>query len=287
MCRLFGLIANRPVNIMYSFFDKTSRSIINQAKMDQLGRSNQDGWGVGFYNDQLKAQIQKMGKWSVDKDRSKLFNIIGRIRSNIIISHIRLASVGQKTNENAHPYKFHINNHDYIFAHNGGIDMFHLLDYLDEDIRPPNYEKTDSAAYFRLIMQELKDNKYNFIKGIKAAIEIVKERNYTGLNFILSDGVNLYAYRDYNNDSGNKYTLYHLFRDPQKDSNMYGFSKETNQRIEFKDIDQKATLIASEKITGNMENWIPLKRGELLIARKSTSIEKVSKCIDCSSIMLF
>lgn len=51
MCRLLGVIANKPVDLEFSFLkaDKPFR---------ELGRTNPDGWGIGWYENGL-AKVDK------------------------------------------------------------------------------------------------------------------------------------------------------------------------------------------------------------------------------------
>jgi len=42
MCRLFGLVANKKVNVEFSFLEA-------DLTFKELGSSNPDGWGIGYY----------------------------------------------------------------------------------------------------------------------------------------------------------------------------------------------------------------------------------------------
>lgn len=54
MCRLFGIIANREVDIEFSFHraDKPFKS---------FSEDNPDGWGIGYYSKEGEPRVFKQG----------------------------------------------------------------------------------------------------------------------------------------------------------------------------------------------------------------------------------
>ena len=96
MCRLFGLIANKEVNIEFSFLNA-------DLPFKNLSKGNPHGWGIGYYKNDF-AIIQKQ---PIPAVQSKKFQEIARnINSEMFISHVRYSTQGEKTLENTHPFKY-------------------------------------------------------------------------------------------------------------------------------------------------------------------------------------
>jgi glutamine amidotransferase len=246
--------------------------MIRQGKSDTLGRTNRDGWGVGYYKkDPFDCIVIKDGPWDYEHDKPKMKKLIDPLYSEIFISHIRRASDKTTLNiKNAHPYQCEKFGRKYLFAHNGKVDRDYIFKHLKEGFIPPKEEKTDSVAYFYLILQKMKKYNMDFIKALGETIEIITESDYSGLNCLLSDGEQLYAFRDYRENNEKSYTLYYLNRNKTDSPFLYVESKQTGATYETKNLDEKAIIIASEKITENKEKWILLKKGEVLIINFSS-----------------
>ena len=236
MCRLFGLYANRLVDVCFSFFESPRGSFV------KLSRVNPSGWGVAWFD----------SEWHIYKEPRPLYSsseaseIIRRhVRGRIIVSHVRLASIGSLKYENTHPWLYK----GWAFAHNGTIrDRQALLELLREGYCDLKGD-TDSEAFFHLIVQEaieLGDP----IEGIKSAVEKIIGRGigFSSLNFIASDGRKLYALR-YAITCEDYYTLYRIER-PKGGFEVKRLSKETRQLISVKLARrEKAVIIASEPMS--------------------------------------
>ena len=116
-------------------------------------------------------------------------------------------------------------------------------------------------VYFLLLMQNIEKNN-NTIDAIKKGIEQVKKCNeYKGLNFILTNGKEIYAYRDANNNK-EKYSLYYLKRIKNENPLFESKSEKTKQILSSKLLNnEKAILICSEKLTD--EKWILIELNKL------------------------
>lgn len=250
MCRLFGLVANKEVDINFSMLE-ASRSF------KALGKDNPHGWGIGWYDNKGKLKIEKYGESAFVSERFN--NLVKEIYSSIAIAHVRYASNGDKTDRNAHPFIYD----KWIFAHNGTVNKDRLLKLL---YSPYNQNFTikpiDSEIYFRFLLQKIEE-KDDIFEGIKDAVKEVTEDD-TGANFLLSNGYSLWAYRH-----GRE--LYYLIRDPDK--SLYDSSKETGALIESKRLNQeKAILICSEKLTDN-ESWKEIAEDTIISIGKNLKCE--------------
>lgn len=241
MCRLFAITSKEPTKADFWFFKaKTPFKDFSEREINK-GPHN-SGWGIGWINNN-QWNVFKQGK----EDSAKYdFSKVKEIKSNIILIHLRHASVGSETVKNAHPFVY---NH-FIFEHNGGVDRESLIKSLDSKFKDKIKTDTDSEIYFLLIMQFFEKSK-DIIKSIKETVNLVKKYQYRGLNFILSDSENLYVFRDVSPEHKEKYDYYCL-----------------NYLV----IPDKI-IISSDPLTD--ENWIPLKLGELISISKNLEIKSI------------
>lgn len=255
MCRLFGIISNKRVNINFSM------NLADNSFKD-MSHYNHHGWGIGWFEINGISRIEKDGNAAYQSE--KFNNLSKKINSKIIIAHVRLASSGRANVEiNSHPFEFN----NWIFAHNGTINENKLSSMLKY---PFNYNLTsqgiDSELYFRYIMQCINETG-DMENGIRKALEEIN--NYSqGANFLLSDGKKLIAYR-YGND------LYYCIRDSKKPLNCR--SEETRLMLESKSLaGEKAIVFCSERLTKD-EEWIKMYNKTLIIC--DTDLRMVSETI--------
>jgi len=151
------------------------------------------------------------GKWGMFKEgkREKYdFSRINGLESRLFIAHLRKASVGGKTVANAHPFQYK----NWVFAHNGGTNKEKLLECLNGTYRNAIQSETDSEIFFLLIMQFYEETK-DLVAALRQTISRIKTMEYRGLNFLLSDGQSMYAYRDVSpkhSDLNDYYSLHYL-----------------------------------------------------------------------------
>ncbi len=237
MCRLLGVVANKP--------DEFS-SALEQFK-EKFSETNADGWGIGWYQNDM-AQVFKEGIPAHDPT-SQLNRLSKEVKSQIIIAHVRKLSHGPPSEENSHPFRFH----NWLFAHNGIIDRDHLFSLLDPKYQKQLKGETDSEVYFYWLLQNIEIHNDDVIQGVKDAIKEVIYKNYTGLNFLLSDGTTLYAFR-YSQSPQDAYTLYKLVKKPS---------------ISY----ENTVLVCSEPLTD--EEWDEIKIGYMLIVRNNLDLSEV------------
>lgn len=265
MCRLFGLVANKAVDVKFSFLKA-------DLTFKELGSKNPHGWGIGYYengNPKIFKESNRIEKSLKSND------IIKQKISNIFLSHVRKSSGTDIKYENTHPFGYE----RWIFAHNGTID---IKNQMKEQLLP-KYAKllkgeTDSEIFFYLIIQSIEQNK-DIIKGIKETIRFIKdnkENNTTSLNFLLTNGEKIYALRmAFKRDIN--YTLYYLNRDSEVFKEMNYTSEETKLLIYSKSLaGEKAVIICSEQLTVD-EDWISLPNETLMIVDNNlrTNTEKI------------
>jgi len=257
MCRLFSLYANKPVSIDFSF-NYAERSILS------LSKNNDDGWGVAWYKNGRPALYKNPLAAFEDNEFSLLAKSIS---SSLVISHVRAATGTPVSYENTHPFKFG----NWVFAHNGQIEEVEkLISRLTTKYRKCIKGQTDSEVYFYWILQNVEEQGMDKICGIKRALSgLINDYKFTSLNFLLADGISLYAFR-YDTHSNSYYSLYYLKRD--KDIPWHGCSGETLQLIGYKNgRNEKAVLVATERMT-SYENWKEIPRGSLATINSDLSV---------------
>lgn len=251
MCELLGFCFNKEISPYISFRGFRKR-----------GKDNPDGWGIGYYPD-CASQILKE---ALKADKSELAEFVeeyskkGKIKSKITICHVRKASKGNVAFKNTHPFKREMFGKEYIFAHNGTVDIDKIP--LNNSSKYHPVGETDSEKVFCYILNSIykRGIKDWNEKDFKWLLEILKKLNgYGSLNLLFSDGKHLFAYHDAN---GYK-SLHFLERKPPygeiklKDEDfVIDLSKEKSE-------DTSGFIIATKPLTN--EKWKEFKRGESII----------------------
>ncbi len=237
MCRLLCVVTTNPNAVP---------PLLEQFK-EQFSETNPDGWGIGWYENG-KAQLFKEETPAHDPN-SQLSRFAKEVRSKLIIAHVRAMSVGMQSKENSHPFQ----NNNWLFVHNGTVDKDHLRLLLEPKYKQMLEGDTDSEVYFYWVLQNIEHHNNDVIEGVKNAIKEVISRRYTGINFLLSDGTSLYAFR-YSQNPQDAYTLY---------------KRKRNSTNSFED----AVLVCSEPVTD--EEWDPINYGHMLIVHKNLEMREV------------
>lgn len=252
MCRLLGIITNKPVE--FEFSCKHFRP---------LGEDNPDGWGFGWYNKEGNVEVIKEEISTLESEIYR--NVPNQMYSHLLIGHVRLATVGNICKENSHPFEFN----NWIFAHNGGVDKYSLWEKLQSDYQKGLRDNcTDSEVYFRFLLQNIDEQNGDVIGGVRCGLESIKNECYSSLNFLLSDGKKLYAYRE----GYNLYFLERIYKDSKYNDTFKGLSRETQLLITSKMLNrEKAVVVCSEKISEE-PGWKEIKKGQLLVIDKNLHI---------------
>jgi len=257
MCRLLGMFANKPVDLEFSL-----------ERFKEYSASNPDGWGMGWYENN-SPKVCKQGIPAKAKD-SKLPTSSKEALSKIIIAHVRKGTGAEPSKRNSHPFKYK----NWLFAHNGRVDKGYLFSLLKSEYKNEIKGETDSEVYFYWILQNIEDYG-DALTGIKEAIKKVIQKDYSGLNFLLSNGKSLHAFR-YSSRSPDYYSLYKLKRDPSERGPLELKSEETKALLRSKSLKrEKAILVCSEKLTREEgKSWEEVKFGNILIISSDLSMKE-------------
>ncbi len=188
--------------------------------------NNNDGWKLVCYSNS-STELSEIYSGSESAYGSQTYDtaeseILATTNNHLIMGHVRRTSSGASNIVDPHPFIFNTNGIDYTFAQNDGVDKDEirtLIENADDDL-PEEWLEThspntyghgdwddetvwdsyvvDSEIYFLWIMLKIHLNDYNIYEGMQQAISLM---DYTGIendnrNFVFSDGVDIYAYRN-------------------------------------------------------------------------------------------
>ncbi len=243
MCQLLGMNANTPTDVMFSFTGLATRA-----------DEHKDGFGIAFFEDRgLRHFIDRDGAIG-----SPVAQMIKRypIKSEVVIAHIRKATVGSVALQNCHPFVRELWGRYWVFAHNGDLKDYHPR--LHGQFRPVG--DTDSERAFCWLMQEL--------AKAHAGVPTVDELSCTlrellpqparhgTFNVLLSNGQALWAHgttKLWSVERAHPFTAATL---ADEDLSV-DFAAHTTPQ-------DRVAVVATEPLTTN-ETWLPFEPGELRV----------------------
>lgn len=151
MARLFGLIGNRA--------DLAGRVLELEREALRVPPGVFSGgplsWGVGFYQGGDVLLRRRPNDERTTLDVSALAK---DLRADLIVGHVRAATVGTSRTENTHPFRYR----EWLFAHTGSIHSYaairgRLLESIPEFLRKDIRGDTDSEVLFHVVLSFLHD----------------------------------------------------------------------------------------------------------------------------------
>jgi glutamine amidotransferase len=195
MCRLFAIRSVEPVRVSRAF-----------AALKDRSHEHKDGWGVALFDDGV-PMIETSVKAAHACHR---FDELGAsLATTSMLTHIRLASQGDVSERNAHPFQYK----NWAFMHNGTLQNYearreHFEALIDPEYRSLLRGETDSERCFYLFLTYAKRLPSRsphalataLVQTVRAVVENfdagtgeAKERSTA--NFIAFDGQTLIACR--------------------------------------------------------------------------------------------
>ena len=223
---------------------------------------NPDGWGVAYYEG-VDAMLLREAEPASESSMVQFLNKHAP-RSDLIISHIRRATYGDRKLANTQPFQRVLGGHTHVFAHNGFVPPFKRSN-TSSWLLPQG--DTDSEHLFCHLLGHLEplwnsvgiptfQKRFDVVK--RFAQEIL-ERGAS--NFLYSDGVNLFAHGHRQTLPGDAVSdepgLYVNLHKSQTGSDMAIPCQ--GLRTEGSCSDQ--ALVATLPL--NDHEWVPLKAGEI------------------------
>lgn len=111
MCQLLGLSSSDPIRLTFSWESFAMRG-------SQQG-GNPDGWGVAYYEG-VDAMLLREPTPAATSSIVQFLDSHAP-RSDLIISHVRRATLGDLKLANTQPFQRVLGGHTHVFAHNGFV----------------------------------------------------------------------------------------------------------------------------------------------------------------------
>ncbi|RVU49179.1 class II glutamine amidotransferase [Rubrivivax rivuli] len=243
MCQLLGMNANTPTDVMFSFTGLATRA-----------DEHKDGFGIAFFEDRgLRHFIDRDGAIG-----SPVAQMIKRypIKSEVVIAHIRKATVGSVALQNCHPFVRELWGRYWVFAHNGDLKDYHPR--LHGQFRPVG--DTDSERAFCWLMQELAKAHADVpsVDELSCTLRelLPQPARHGTFNVLLSNGQALWAHgttKLWSVERAHPFTAATL---ADEDLSV-DFAAHTTPQ-------DRVAVVATEPLTTN-ETWVPFEPGELRV----------------------
>lgn len=181
MCRMMGYVAKAATG----FRDLLGANAFQQ--FVALSLEHKDGWGIAWQ----EGEGYRLEKAPEQAEGSAHFQAtVGAVRSPAAILHLRLASVGELTRENTHPFL----EGRYAFCHNGSIDLAVFSDSRLPKV-PAGRGETDSERYFQVLLRLVAEGR-SVPEAAQYFARVVVAGGYafSSLNFLLLSDEALYAF---------------------------------------------------------------------------------------------
>lgn len=207
-------------------------------------RGHKDGWGVVHFDEQPVYLGHKSlyddgseANAAVSAEYDKVCDTVREEQlKGILLAHLRKASSGRKILENTAPFI----DKGWIFSHNGTIYGL------------GSEETSDSRRLFQMLLEEIEKHG-DPVEGIISVVKQIRDNyKYSSLLFLLSNGKQLYAYRDYTR--GTDWDYYSI-KYAKVDPSTLIFSQEETWKLEWEAIPNRRLLVAHR----NLKNEKPIK----------------------------
>ncbi len=237
-----GLIRKTPLNGMCRLFAAIS-GVRQSFEEDllyfrHLSSVHSDGWGIGWYY-RNRPVVHKSSVTALYDP--KYLTAARTIKSNMVVAHLRKQTRGNVREVNSHPFTLK----NYLFAHNGTISK--SLKYLIRGDYRGMQGDTDSEMLMHFLVQQIEDQRPLF--GMRKAFRKIQKLNSNGeldvtaVNFILTDGRTLYAYRK-------------MYSRPQR--LFYKYDENGHEKLQISSVPLQS------------RDWVEMGDGEMLIADVDT-----------------
>lgn len=210
-----------------------------------LRTGHPDGWGASGFHGGRAVYFARRTE-PADQDRAEFDQAIVRAQKSetpVILAHFRKTSGAPPVISNTHPFHWR----DWVFAHSGTI--FGAEASLPLNETAPLGE-TDSERFFLAIWEQV----HAAADPAEALAIFLKKRRetlaFSALNFLLSDGRTLWAYRD--------------FGDKRLEKGETLKSRENDYALYMATSGQEA-YVCSEPLKSLAKKWEPLAQRKLAV----------------------
>lgn len=148
MARLFSLIGNRS--------DLAGRVLSSERDALRVqARGTALGWGIGFYQG---GEVLMRRRPIDDHPSIEIAKVAGDVRADVLVGHVRNATVGALRTENTHPFRYR----QWLFAQTGTLPSFdsireRLVASVPAFLRSSIRGETDAEILFYVFLSFLHD----------------------------------------------------------------------------------------------------------------------------------
>jgi len=199
MARLFGLIGNRA--------DLAQRVLESEADLLRArAHGSALGWGVGFYQG---GEVLMRRRPMDDRAEIDVATVVTDLRADVLVGHVRNATVGALRTENTHPFRYR----QWLYAQTGTLPAYDrirepLMASVPEFLRSSVRGETDAEVLFYVFLSFLHDAGLlnDFVcpaskarDALRAAVAVVDAMaaevggGATAVNVLISNGEHLLA----------------------------------------------------------------------------------------------
>ena len=267
MCELLGLSSNLPATL--------SLSLERLAGHGAPPTSIRDGWGIAYFEGPDVRLIKDAGP----ANDSDWLRFVGQhdLRSNIVMAHIRKATMGAPSYRNAQPFVREMAGRMHCFAHNGWLPgIFEAPAFRSLRFAPVG--ETDSEQAFCALLERLSalwikigeipplEDRLNIVAAFAAGL-----CQLGPANFMYSDGDALFAHGDRRKSpvTGKVAAPGLVFL--QHECPPTGATITANG-VSVKAADQAVALVASVPLSA--ERWQAMTENEVIVFRAGRIVGK-------------
>jgi len=198
-CRLWAMVAASVAE------EVVLDHLVNlPCSLKNLGASNDDGWGLAYYNNSEPKVFRSKLAANADPNFNLAAQELAHSGAHVAVGHVRIATSGASDIPDPHPFMRYKHGKWWAFGHNGGLSKITLIDligplYLEQN--PPtvgdNWNDTkvvDSELYMLYILKCAEENDWNATLGIAKAVRDIVEHDSGAMNFFLTDGETLWGF---------------------------------------------------------------------------------------------
>jgi glutamine amidotransferase len=226
---------------------------------------HKDGWGVAYFEDHDVFLLRESSP-AAESGLVKFMEKNGP-PSNLVLSHIRLATQGEPALRNTQPFQRELGGRAHVFAHNGNIPGINNTCRLESRRFLPVGD-TDSELAFCCLLERLGglwDRTSGKPPSVDSRLEVVAAfaawlRPLGPFNFVYSDGDALFvhSHRRIQSDGETRPPGLHLL---ERSCNEQAVDL-TQSGVMLAPVAQELALIASVPLTD--EPWEPIDEGEVV-----------------------
>ena len=258
MCELFAMSSRFPTSVGFS--------LETLARRGGHDGPHKDGWGVAYFEDHDVFLLRESSPAS-ESGLVRFMEANGP-PSNLVLSHIRLATQGEPALRNTQPFQRELAGRAHVFAHNGNLPKIRDHCRLESSRFTPLGD-TDSEITFCRLLEQLSGmwQKANGdLPSVESRLDVLASfaaslRPLGSFNFVYSDGDTLFVHAHRRDQGGGDIRppgLHLLVR--SSDQQAVDLSE---SGIMLAPLAQQMALVASVPLTDD-EPWEPLGEGEVI-----------------------